>query len=285
VVSPAHKKQAVSHVNNQGLCSVRRACRILKLNRSTYQYRPKLPTPKQQRLWARIVALSVKHPRYGYRRIRALLDPEGWRVSRKLVQKMRRAEGLKVKTKQKKIPRQGISTGSPTKAVYKNHVWTWDFIFDKTDNGTSLKMMTMLDEYTRRCLTIRPARRLTSHHVLETITQMIALYGPPDYIRSDNGSEFIAQKVQLWLKKNRIKTIYIDPGSPWQNGYIESFHSRLRDECLDREVLFNVREAQVVLEDFRQQYNWHRPHSKLSYKSPEVFILDNFNQNLSHNVA
>ena len=145
--------------------------------------------------------------------------------------------------------------------------------------------MTMLDEYTRRCLTIRPARRLTSHHVLETITQMIALYGPPDYIRSDNGSEFIAQKVQQWLKKNRIKTIYIDPGRPWQNGYIESFHSRLRDECLDREILLNVREAQVVVEDFRQQYNWHRPHSKLSYKSPEVFILENFNQNLSHNVA
>jgi len=114
---------------------------------------------------------------------------------------------------------------------------------------------------------------------------MIALYGPPDYIRSDNGSEFIAQKVQQWLKKNRIKTIYIDPGRPWQNGYIESFHSRLRDECLDREILLNVREAQVVVEDFRQQYNWHRPHSKLSYKSPEVFILENFNQNLSHNVA
>ena len=159
--------------------------------------------------------MSIKYPRYGYRRIRALLDQEGWLVSRKLVQKVRRAEGLRVKSKQKKIPRQGVSTGLPTKAEYKNHVWTWDFIFDKTDNGTSLKMMTMLDEYTRRCLTIRPARQLTSQHVLEIITQMIALYGAPDYIRSDNGSEFIAHKVQQWLKKNGIKTIYIDPGSPW----------------------------------------------------------------------
>ena len=116
-------------------------------------------------------------------------------------------------------------------------------------------------------------------------TQMIALYGAPDYIRSDNGSEFIAHKVQQWLKKNGIKTIYIDPGSPWQNGYIESFHARLRDECLDREILLNVREAQVVLEDFRQHYNWHRPHSRLNYKSPEVFILKNFKSNLSHKVA
>jgi len=188
---------------------------VLKLNRSPYQYRLKLPSFKQQRLKTRIVALSIKHPRYGYRRIRALLDQEGWLVSRKLVQKVRRAEGLRVKSKQKKIPRQGVSTGLPTKAEYKNHVWTWDFIFDKTDNGTSLKMMTMLDEYTRRCLTIRPARQLTSQHVLEIITQMIALYGAPDYIRSDNGSEFIAHKVQQWLKKNGIKTIYIDPGSPW----------------------------------------------------------------------
>ena len=144
MVSPAHKKQAVSYVSRQGLCSVRRACRVLKLNRSTYQYRLKLPSFKQQRLKTRIVALSIKYPRYGYRRIRALLDQEGWLVSRKLVQKVRRAEGLRVKSKQKKIPRQGVSTGLPTKAEYKNHVWTWNFIFDKTDNGTSLKMMTML---------------------------------------------------------------------------------------------------------------------------------------------
>ena len=281
MVSPAHKKQAVTYAIGQGLCSVRRACRVLMLNRSTYQYQSKLPTVKQQRLKARIIALSLKHPRYGYRRIRALLDQEGWQVSRKLVQKVRRAEGLKVKPKQKKIPRQGISTGLPQKAKHQNHVWTWDFIFDRTDKGTALKMMTMLDEYTRRCLAIRPARRLTSHHVLETVSQVMALYGQPDYIRSDNGSEFIAQKVQAWLRKNRIKTIYIDPGSPWQNGYIESFHSRLRDECLNREVLLNVREAQVVLEDFRWDYNWQRPHSRLSYKSPEGFILENFNPKLS----
>lgn len=272
-------------MTGQGLCSVRRACRVLKLNRSTYQYRVKLPTAKQQRLKARIITLSEKYPRYGYRRIRTLLDQEGWRVSRKQVQRVRRAEGLKVKPKQKKIPRQGTSTGLPTQAEYQNHVWTWDFIFDKTDNGTSLKIMTMLDEYTRRCLTIRPARRLTSKQVLETIRQMIALYGSPDYIRSDNGSEFIAQKVQKWLKENQIKTIYIDPGSPWQNGYIESFHARLRDECLDREILLNVREAQVVLDDFRHHYNWHRPHSSLNYKSPEVFILENIKPNLSHKVA
>ena len=285
MVSPTHKKQAVSYVLGQGLCSVRRACRVLRLNRSTYQYKLKLPPLRQQRLKARIIDLSVKYPRYGYRRIRALLDREGWRVSRKLVQKIRREEGLKVRPKQKKVPRQGISTGLPQKAERPNHVWTWDFIFDRTDSGSSLKIMTMLDEFTRRCLTIRPARRLTSTHVLETIRQVMAVYGQPDYIRSDDGSEFIAAKVQTWLKHNNIKTIYIYPDSPWQNGYIESFHSRLRDECLNRELLLNVPEAQVVLEDFRQHYYHQRPHSKLSYKSPEVFISENINPKLSHKVA
>ena len=213
MVSPTHKKQAVSYVLGQGLCSVRRACRVLRLNRSTYQYKLKLPPLRQQRLKARIIDLSVEYPRYGYRRIRALLDREGWRVSRKLVQKIRREEGLKVRPKQKKVPRQGISTGLPQKAERPNHVWTWDFIFDRTDSGSSLKIMTMLDEFTRRCLTIRPARRLTSTHVLETIRQVMAVYGQPDYIRSDNGSEFIAAKVQTWLKHNNIKIVFCDTKS------------------------------------------------------------------------
>ena len=285
MVSPAQKRQAVEHVVQQRLCSERRACRYLGLHRSTFRYQPKPPTPRQQQLHQRIIDLSWSYPRYGYRRIRALLTEEGWQVSRRQVQRVRRMQGLKVRPKPKRIPRQGTSTGLPTQAIYRHHVWTWDFIFDRTDSGSSLKIMTMLDEFTRRCLTIRPARRLTSTHVLETIRQVMAVYGQPDYIRSDDGSEFIAAKVQTWLKHNNIKTIYIYPGSPWQNGYIESFHSRLRDECLNRELLLNVPEAQVVLEDFRQHYNHQRPHSKLSYKSPEVFISENINSKLSHKVA
>jgi transposase InsO family protein len=195
------------------------------------------------------VALSWHHPRYGYRRIRALLAQEGWSVSRKQVQRIRRKEGLKVRPKAKRIPRQGHSTGWPTQALHRHHVWTWDFIFDRTDKGSTLEMWTMLDEYTRQCVAIRVERQIRSEQVLATLGQAMTTYGIPQHIRSDNGSEFIAQKIQHWLRENQIKTLYIDPGSPWQNGYIESFHRRFRDECLNREWLLNLREARVVIED------------------------------------
>ena len=272
MVSPAQKKQAVANVVEQRLCSERRACRYLGVHRSTYRY-PVKPTPPQQvQLHQRIVALSWQYPRYGYRRIRALLEREGWSVSRKQVQRIRRREGLKVRPKPPRIPRQGVSTGLPTQAPHRNHVWTWDFIFDRTDKGSTLKMLTMLDEYTRQCLAIRVERQIRSEQVLATLWQAMTTYGIPEHIRSDNGTEFIAQKIQAWLRDNQIKTLYIDPGSPWQNGYIESFHSRFRDECLNREWLLNLCEARVVIEDWRQHYNTERPHSRLGYLSPEGFI-------------
>jgi len=272
MVSPAQKKQAVANVVEQRLCSERRACRYLGVHRSTYRY-PVKPTPPQQvQLHQRIVALSWQYPRYGYRRIRALLAREGWSVSRKQVQRIRRKEGLKVRPKPPRIPRQGVSTGLPTQATHRNHVWTWDFIFDRTDKGSTLKMLTMLDEYTRQCLAIRVERQIRSEQVLATLWQAMTTYGIPEHIRSDNGTEFIAQKIQAWLRDNQIKTLYIDPGSPWQNGYIESFHSRFRDECLNREWLLNLCEARVVIEDWQQHYNTERPHSRLGYLSPEGFI-------------
>jgi putative transposase len=245
----------------------------------------KPPTDQQQQLYQRIVALSWQYPRYGYRRIRALLEQEGWSISRKQVQRIRRREGLNVHSKPKKISRRGVSTGLPTQATHRNHVWTWDFVFDRTENGGTLKMMTLLDEYTRQCLVIFVDRQITSAQVLTTLWRAMMTYGIPEHIRSDNGSEFIAQKVQKWLKDTHIKTIYIDPGSPWQNGYIESFHSRFRDECLDREVLLNLREARVVIEDWRQHYNRERPHSRLGYKSPEAFIEAEFTPLLSRKVG
>ncbi len=272
MVSPAQKKQAVEHVIGQGLCSVRRACHYLGLHRSTYRYRPRQPLPQQIQLYQRIVALSWHYPRYGYRRIRALLAQEGWLVSRKQVQRIRRKEGLKVRPKPQRLHRQGVSTGLPTQATHRNHVWTWDFIFDRTDKGSTLKMLTMLDEYTRQCLAIRVERQIRSDQVLATLWQAMMQYGIPQHIRSDNGSEFIAGKIQRWLRENQIKTLYIEPGSPWQNGYIESFHSRFRDECLNREWLLNLREARVVIEDWRLHYNTERPHSRLGYLSPEDYI-------------
>ena len=233
---------------------------------------PKPLTDRQEQLYQRIISLSWHHPRYGYRRIRALLAREGWTVSRKQVQRIRRREGLKVRSKPKKITRHGISTGLPTQATHRHHVWTWDFIFDRTDNGGTLKMMTLLDEYSRQSLAIQVERQITAPQVLGVLEQAMIQFGVPGHIRSDNGPEFIAAKVQQWLRDNQIKTIYIDPGSPWQNGYIESFHSRFRDECLSREMLLNLREARVVIADWRQHYNRERPHSRLGYLSPEDFI-------------
>ena len=272
MVGPSHKKAAVSHIVGKRICSVRRACRYVGMPRSTYDYLPRPTTAHQEQLHQRIVALSWAHPRYGYRRIRVLLGREGWMVSRKQVQHIRRQEGLKVRPKPKKIPRRGVSTGLPTQATHRHHVWSWDFIFDRTDKGGTLKMMTLLDEYTRQSLAIQVERQLTASEVLAVLERAMARYGVPGYIRSDNGPEFIAAKVQQWLSENQIKTIYIDPGSPWQNGYIESFHSRFRDECLGREMFLNLREARVVISDWRLHYNQERPHSKLGYRSPNEFI-------------
>ena len=201
-----------------------------------------------------------------------MLAREGWTVSRKQVQRIRRREGLKIRSKSKKIPRRGRSTGLPTKATHRHHVWTWDFIFDRTDSGGTLKMMTLLDEYSRPSLAIQVERQITAAQVLGVLEQAMIQYGVPGCIRNDNGNEFIAAKVQQWLANNQIKAIYIDPGSPWQNGYIESFHSRFRDECLSREMLLNLRQARVVIADWRQHYNRERPHSRLGYLSPEDYI-------------
>ncbi len=177
-----------------------------------------------------------------------------------------------MRAKPQRIPRQGVSTGLPTQAHHLNQVWTWDFIFDRTDKGSTLKMLTMLDEYSRRCLAIQVERQIQSEHVLMALWQAMTTYGIRRYIRSDNGSEFIAQQSRHGLEKTRLNTLNIDPGSPWQNGYIESFHSRFRDECLSREMLLNLREARVVIADWRQHYNRERPHSRLGYLSPEDFI-------------
>ena len=174
---------------------MRRACRYLGLHCSTYRYRSKPPPPHQIQLHQPIVALFWQYPCYGYRRIRAVLEQEGWSVSRKQVQRIRRKEGLKVRPKPQRIPRQGVSTGLPTQATHRNHVWTWDFIFDRTDKGSTLKMLTMLDEYTRQCLAIRVERQIRSGQVLATLWQAMMTYGIPEHIRSDNGTEFIAGKI------------------------------------------------------------------------------------------
>lgn len=233
----------------QKKCSGRAACRFLKLSRSIWRYRRREATATEERLAQRLKELSEKHPRYGYRRIAALLRREGWAVGKRHVQKLRWAEGLRVPPTKRKIVRRGRSTGLPTKAEHRGHVWTWDFISDATTRGGALRMLTILDEYTRECHVLRADRALKSADVLEWMAKAIAEHGAPEYLRSDNGSEFIAREVQRWLAENQIKTIYIEPASPWQNGFVESFHGRFRDECLNREQLWTLTEARVEVSE------------------------------------
>lgn len=253
------------------MCSVRKACRYLRLHRSSCQYRTREVSDKTIKLVRRIVWLSRKYPRYGYRRIRALLDGEGWKASRKFVQRIRRLEGLGVKGKGLRRRRQGTSKATPTRATKPNEVWSWDFVHDRTEIGVALKMLTLIDEYTRQCLRIEVARKLRGSNVFDALSEVMAQRGVPNYIRSDNGSEFIAKEVQHWLKEMSIGAIYIDPGSPWQNGHVENFHNRMRDECMNQELFPSVTEARVVIEEWRRLYNRIHPHSNLGFQSPDEY--------------
>jgi len=271
VVSPGHRRAAAQQVVAAGLCSQRVACRLLRLARSTYGYRGRPPTTAEQQLRKRLQEQSLKYPRYGYRRIAVLLRREGWPVGKRHIQRLRRAEGLRVPPTKRKLIRRGVSTGLPTTATHRNHVWTWDFIADATVRGGALRILTILDEHTRECHVLRVDRALRAQDVLTWLQKAIEQQGAPEYLRSDNGSEFIAKIVQRWLLENHIKTIYIEPGSPWQNGFVESFHGRFRDECLNREQLWTLTEARVVIGDYRCEYNQQRPHSRLGYLSPARF--------------
>ncbi len=262
----------VKRVVAEGLCSGRAGCRIMRLARATWWYEPGKAQERQEPLRVRVHELSWKYPRYGFRRITALLRQEGWQVGKRQVQRVRRLEGLRVPLTKRRGVRRGRSTGLPTRATHRGHVWTWDFIADATQRGGSLRMLSVLDEYTRECHVLRPDRALKSADVIAWMKKAVAQHGAPEFIRSDNGSEFIAKELQGWLAKEKIKTIYIEPGSPWQNGFVESFHGRFRDECLNREQLWTLTEARVVIEDFRIQYNTQRPHSKLGYRTPADYV-------------
>jgi putative transposase len=207
----------------------------------------------------------------GYPKITRLLKGEGWNVGARKVQRLRRELGLMVPPKKPRKRRQGVSTGLPTTATHRNHVWTWDFVHDVTMRGGKLRMLTVLDEYTRECRCIHVERRINANKVRQVMTRLIDEHGAPEYIRSDNGSEFIESNLREWLAAEGIKTLYIDPGSPWQNGFIESFHARFREECLNREQLWTLTEARVVIEDWRFKYNHIRPHRSLGYVTPIQF--------------
>ena len=220
-----------------------------------------------------MLELVRERPRYGYRFITALLKREGWNVNRKRVYRLWRQEGLQVPKKQRKKRRLGTAAGGCTRrrAEHKDHVWAWDFVFDRTANGRSIKWLSIVDEHTRECLALEVNRRMTSEDVLDVLRDLFVIRGVPKCIRSDNGPEFIAQAIRKFLAAVGVETLYIEPGSPWQNGYAESFHSRLRSELLDAEVFESVAAAQSLAAAWRSDYNHHRPHSALGYRTPAEF--------------
>ncbi len=269
MVSPSQQRRAVQGVVQAGLCSERRACRYLGLHRSSYRHRSKQPSDWLLRLHCQIEMLSHRYPRLGYRKLVRLLRREGWQVGRKLVQRIRREHGLRVPRWTKRPRRRGRSTGTiPTKAQGVNHGWSWDFISDRTDNGGKLRILSVLDEHSRECLALHVARQLTAADLIKVMERLVAQRGVPSHIRRDNGSEFVARTLQSWLAARHVKTLYIEPGSPWQNGHVERFHGSLRGECLDRELMLSVAEARVVIEDYRHHYNEERPHGGLGYRTP-----------------
>ena len=228
-------------------------------------------------LTAAIVRLASQHGRYGYRRITALLRAEGWCVNHKRVERIWRREGLKVPQKQPKRGRLWLTDGSciRLRPSWRHHVWAYDFVQGRTHDGRAFRMLTVIDEYSRECLAIEVARRLRSDDVLQVLAELFVRHGAPDYIRSDNGSEFTAKVVRDWLRRVDVKTLYIEPGSPWENGYNESFNGKLRDELLNGEIFYSLKEAQVLIERWRHHYNTLRPHSALGYRppAPETVLL------------
>jgi transposase InsO family protein len=228
------------------------------------------------KLIERMIALAKEFGRYGYRQITGMLVEEGWKINHKRIERLWRQEGLKVPQKQPKRGRLWLNDGSCVrkKAEYPNHVWSYDFVHERTHDGRPLKMLNIVDEYSRECLAIDVRRSFTSEDVLAELAELFILYGIPDYIRSDNGPEFIAKELRQWLSNLGVKTLFIEPGSPWENGYIESFNGKLRNELLNGEIFYTLQEARIIIEKWRYHYNHVRPHSALGYRPPRPEAIE-----------
>ena len=237
--------------------------------RSTQWYIPTM-LEDEAALTQAVVKLAGGFGRYGYRRITALLRREGWAVNHKRVERIWRREGLKVPSRQPKRGRLWLNDGSCVRLrpLRRNHVWAYDIAATRTHDGRAVRILVVLDEFTRECLAIRVGRHLRADDVLDCLSELFVWRGVPEHIRSDNGPEFTAEVVRRWLTKVGAKTLFIEPGSPWENGYVESFNGKLRDELLDREIFYTLKEVEVLTEDWRQTYNRIRPHSSLGYRPP-----------------
>lgn len=271
MVSLPARRTAVEELRERERYSQRQACALVGIWRSSFRYEPRPESEEEKNLRERIRRLAYQHKRYGCRRIRVMLRRDGWKVNKKRVHRIWKEEGLQLPRRRRKRRALGAKGEVVPKALYKNHVWTYDFIEDRTETGSRLRILAVVDEYTRECLAIEVGRSFDSLKVIRCLEWLFLTKGVPEYIRSDNGPEFVAKAVREWLGKNGSKTLYIEPGSPWENGYMESFLGKFRDECLNMEVFGNVREAQIVVEGWKEEYNERRPHSALGGLTPAEF--------------
>ncbi|MPS71357.1 MAG: IS3 family transposase [Novosphingobium sp.] len=269
LLSPARRRRCIDHIRGMMPVSERRVCRVLGQHRSTQRKTPR-GADDEAALTEDIIALARQYGRYGYRRVTALLRDAGWHVNRKRVERIWRREGLKVPQKQPKRGRLWLNDGSciRLRPEYPGHVWSYDFVEGRTHDGRKFRILSIIDEASRECLALPIARRLRSEDVLAALAELFVTRGPPAHIRSDNGPEFIANAVQQWLAKIGVKTLYITPGSPWENGYCESFNGSMRDELLNGEIFYTLAEAKILIEAWRRHYNTVRPHSSLGYRPP-----------------
>jgi transposase InsO family protein len=273
VVGPARKREAVAHLEGVLEVSERRACQVIVQPRSTQRYGGRQRS-KDAALIAELRRISAAHPRAGYRRATALLRRAGMEINVKRVQRLWRQEGLKVPRRQRKRQRLGNSEAGTQRlrAERVNQVWSYDFVFDQTEDGRRLKWLPICDEFSRELVALEVERRMEAKDVIRILDAAVAARGSaPEFIRSDNGPEFVALAVQDWIARRGFQTLYIKPGSPWQNAYSESFNSRFRDEFLNRELFGGLTEAKVLGKEYRRDYNHLRPHSSLAYQTPEEF--------------
>jgi putative transposase len=275
-MTTARRRLVVAEIGGCFAVSERRACRALGVNRSGVRS-ARIIGDERRALVRRIEGLAAAHPRYGYRRIWALLRREGWSVNKKAVHRLWRLSGLKLSGPRSK-PKKRLPHGQDKNGCHldpsrgKDDVWTWDFIFDRTSDGRSLKWLSLIDEYTRECLSLEARRGMTAGEIREILAGVVARRGSaPLRVRSDNGPEFVAETVRNWLENSGTGTLYVAPGRPWQNGFAESFHSRLRDEFLEREEFENEVQARALSLLWKEEYNTERPHSSLSYQTPAAY--------------
>lgn len=275
MVSPVSRKAAVRQLTEGGRCSERRACELVGISRTAQRRKPQAEKEEAQALRGRIKRLSRKNPRWGNPRITAQLRREGWKVNKKRVHRIRKEEGLPLPRKRpsrRKCGWNGSGGDSVKRAERANPVWSYDFAQDQTERGGRLRILAIVDEFTRECLLLPVAPRMNAQVVIDALQWLFLTRGvPTTYIRSDNGPEFIEKGLQKWLEKQGCQTSYIRPGSPWENGVVESFIGKLRDECLNMEIFQDLGEAQTLIEAWREDYNQRRPHSALGYQTPVEF--------------